>query len=277
MDQFPADFEKCEDLRSVFIHEIILKQLELTTGIASDFEEESEEIPRKFLRYWHDPSDLPDDVRKCLDSWNCLIDEGFEFFLFDDISAANYIAEVFGEREQRAFKRCTHPAMRCDFLRMCFVLAEGGFYVDADDVLVGDGWRNIFRDGRLKVQPLCYDIAAGSMLPSAEIWQPDLPIREHVFYVNNNPIAAPANHPVLQRALASATEKLLDEDPSPEIQSTTGPGNFTAALAAHARNQQMLARPFDFEFLRGWESIAEVRWDLSYRGDSRNWRNVYGC
>ena len=120
MDQFPADFEKCEDLRSVFIHEIILKQLELTTGIASDFEEESEEIPRKFIRYWHDPSDLPDDVRKCLDSWNCLIDEGFEFFLFDDISAGNYIADVFGEREQRAFKRCTHPAMRCDFLRMCF-------------------------------------------------------------------------------------------------------------------------------------------------------------
>ncbi|KPB70201.1 Uncharacterized protein AC507_4801 [Pseudomonas syringae pv. maculicola] len=30
----------------------------------------------------------------------------------------------------------------------------------------------------------------------------------------------------------------------------------------------------DFELLRDWESIAETRVELSYRKDSRNWRNV---
>ena len=137
--------------------------------------------------------------------------------------------------EREAFARCRHPAMRSDYLRMCFVLAEGGLYVDADDVLLGDGWKHIFRDGRLKVQPLCYDITSSGMVPAAEIWRADLPTDGRIFYVNNDPIAAPADHPVLRRALARATDRLLGEDRLPEIQSTTGPGNLTAALAAHAR------------------------------------------
>jgi len=157
------------------------------------------------------------------------------------------------------------------------VLAEGGLYVDADDVLLGDGWKRIFLDGRLKVHPLCYDISAGAMVPSADIWEPDLPTANRIFYVNNNPIAAPAGHPLLRRALHDATTKLLDDDRFPEIQSTTGPGNLTAALAAHAHELRLAGAPADFELLRDWDSIAEMRWDLSYRSDARNWRNVYGC
>jgi hypothetical protein len=103
-----------------------------------------------------------------------------------------------------------------------------------------------------------------------------LPSDGRVFYVNNDPIAAPPDHPVLRRALVRATEKLLGEDPDPEIQSTTGPGNLTAALAGHARHLQLAGLPFDFELMRDWDSIAEMRWNLSYRADSRNWRNVYG-
>jgi hypothetical protein len=30
----------------------------------------------------------------------------------------------------------------------------------------------------------------------------------------------------------------------------------------------------DFELLHDWEAIAETRWELSYRGDARNWRNM---
>ena len=60
----------------------------------------------------------------------------------------------------------------------------------------------------------------------------------------------------------------------PEIQSTTGPGNFTAALAAHARELLVAEAPLDFEFMRAWEEIAETRWELSYRRDARNWRNM---
>ena len=111
-------------------------------------------------------------------------------------------------------------------------------------------------------------------MPATEIWRTDLPIKERIFYVNNDPIAAPAAHPVLRRALSRATERLLGEDPFPEIQSTTGPGNLTAALAAHARELKAAGAPLDFELLYDWESRAETRWELSYRSDSRNWRNM---
>jgi len=277
MNPFPPGFEECERQRSAYVRHITLRQLERSSRSAEELHAEMTPIPKRLIRYWHDPSDLPEDVRACLNSWDRLGDEGFEFHMFDDIAAAAYISDTYGERESQAFSRCNHPAMRCDYLRLCFVLAEGGFYVDADDVLLGEDWRQMFLDGRLKVQPLCYDIPAGGMLPAAEIWQPDLPTHGRIFYVNNDPIAAPANHPVLERALGRATDKLLDEDRFREIQSTTGPGNFTVALAAHARHLELAGLPYDFELLRDWDSIAETRWDLSYRGDARNWRNVFGC
>jgi mannosyltransferase OCH1-like enzyme len=231
-------------------------------------------VPWTLVRYWHDPNDLPHDVRDCLASWDHLVEEGFEIWTFCDVSASKYIADRFGARERKAFARCRHPAMRSDYFRMCFVLEEGGLYVDADDVLLGDNWKRLFGDGRLKVQPLCYDIPTARMVPSADIWRSDLPTDGRIFYVNNNPIAAPAGHAILRKALSRATERLLGEDPLPEIQATTGPGNLTAALAAHAHDLMIAGAPLDFELFRDWEAIAETRWHLSYRDDKRNWRNM---
>lgn len=274
MDWYPLGFEEDDRLRSDFIRDITLQQLDPSVTSNGGGLPQSALIPKTLVRYWHDPRALPDDVRACLNSWDRLGEEGFEFQMFSDASAAAYIAKRYGPRERQAFARCRHPAMRSDYLRMCFILAEGGFYVDADDVLLGDGWKHIFRDGRLKVQPLCYDVPTSKMVPAAQIWRTDLPTDGRIFYVNNDPIAAPADHPVLHRALARATERLLGEDQLPEILSTTGPGNFTAALAAHARDLKIAGAPFDFELLRDWEAIAETRWELSYRGDIRNWRNM---
>jgi mannosyltransferase OCH1-like enzyme len=274
MDSYLLGFEEDERLRSAFIRDITLQHLDRSATSNADGMTQPAFIPKTLVRYWHDPNDLPDDVRACLNSWDRLGKEGFKFQMFSDASAAAYIAERYGARECHAFSRCRHPAMRSDYLRMCFVLAEGGLYVDADDVLLGDGWKHIFRDSRLKVQPLCYDIPTSRMVPAVEIWRTDLPTDGRIFYVNNDPIAAPADHPVLRRALARATERLLGEDRLPEIQSTTGPGNFTAVLAAHARELNITGAPLDFELLQDWEAIAETRWELSYRGDARNWRNM---
>jgi mannosyltransferase OCH1-like enzyme len=143
MDRYPPGFERNENLRSAFIREIILRQSEDTPETAAVLEAGSALIPRRLIRYWHDPSALPKDVGACLDSWARLAEEGFEFHMFDDASGAAYIAENYGARERSAFARCSHPAMRCDYLRMCFVLADGGLYVDADDVLLGDGWKRV--------------------------------------------------------------------------------------------------------------------------------------
>ncbi len=274
MDSYPLGFEEDDCLRSAFIRELTLRQLRRSKESSALDLSEPPCIPKTLIQYWHDPSDVPDDVLACINSWDRLREEGFEFRLFDDVSATSYIATTYGRRQCEAFARCYHPAMRSDYLRMCFVLAEGGLYVDADDVLVGDDWNRVFRGGGLKVQPLCYDVPSGTMVSATKIWQADLPTEGRIFYVNNDPMAAPAGHPVLRRALARATERLLGRERFPEIQSTTGPGNFTAALAAHARELRIAGALCDFELLRDWEAIAETRWELSYRDDARNWRNV---
>lgn len=269
MKESEPDFENDYVLRSNFIRELSVRQL---AGI-NELDGAGKSIPRTLIHYWHDPGELPDDVKVCLESWNHLEGEGFTIRRFDDISATAYISEEFGDRESAAFANCRHPAMRSDYLRMCFILKEGGMYVDADDVLLGDGWRSIFLSGTLKLQPLCYDMIANGMVPASEFWSEDAPDDNRVFYVNNNPIAAPVGHPILRRALIRSTEKLL-RDKVPNIQGVTGPGNMTVSLVSHAHSLIAAGSSLDFELLASWDNIAKTEWNLSYRNDSRNWRNA---
>jgi hypothetical protein len=271
----PLGFEAHETLRSALIRDVILMHVGMDPACLSSNAPHG--MPRNLVRFWHDHSKLPDDVAACMFTWERLVDHGFAIRTFDDASADRYIRDRHGAREIAAFGRCAHPAMRCDYFRLCVLLNEGGLYVDCDDVLLDDTWTSLFDDDRLKLQPLCYDISAGGMMPNADIWRTDLPAGERNFYVNNDPIAAPAGHPVLQRALERATELLLRGDDWLEIQATTGPGNLTTVLAAHAHTLISCGGMLDFNLIRGWDTMAEMRWDLSYRGDERNWRNVYGC
>lgn len=273
MNGYQPGFEEDDRLRSDFIRDLTLRQL---GGAQPGTRRTSRgrRIPRTLVRFWHEPDEVPADVRRCLDTWDVLREEGFALRMFGDESADQYIAQRYGPRERAAFALCRHPAMRSDYFRMCFVLAEGGLYVDADDVLRGGAWRDVYRDGALKVQPLCYDVPGGGMLPENELCRPDLPTAGRIFYVNNNPLAAPAGHPVLRRALFRATTRLLGAKPRPEIQSTTGPGNLTAALAAHAHEAQVAGVDPDVKLLLRWEETAEPCWTLDYRRDARNWRNM---
>lgn len=268
-------FEEDEKLRSSAIRDIIT--MEIGGDSACRSRGAPGDIPRNLVRFWHDRSALPEDVAACMSTWERLADHGFALRTFDDVSAHGYISERYDHLHAKAFLRCSHPAMRSDYLRLCVLVNEGGLYVDCDDVLLDDGWTRLFEDGRLKLQPLCYDISAGGMMDSATIWRSDLPTGVRNFYVNNDPIAGPAGHPILRKALVRATDLLLGAEGRPEIQATTGPGNLTTIVAAHAK--ELLARggALDFSLIRYWETIAEMRWDLSYRGDERNWRNVYGC
>ncbi|HAS33105.1 MAG: hypothetical protein CMI50_01125 [Paracoccus sp.] len=274
--QPPPGFEEDDGLRSDYIRAVTIDQISraATYGEVVDPVTAPSTIPRTLVRYWHDPDHIPRDVVRCLATWLPLHDEGIEFRLFGDDSARAYIAERFDERAVAAFDRCYHPAMRSDFFRMCFIIADGGLYVDADDVLLGHEWRQIFDDRRLLLQPLAYDLSLHSMVPMEELRNVALPTSNRIFYVNNNPIAAPPRHPMMQRALDRAIDTLLGNGADLEIQSTTGPGNLTAALAAHARVLAIAGEPADFKILLDWYITSEPFWDLEYRNDARNWRNI---
>lgn len=212
------------------------------------------------------------DVQACLDTWEPLRADGFDMLTFTDKTAAAYIEATFGPRQLAAFHRCHHPAMRSDYFRLCYVLASGGFYVDADDVLTLGQWPLLYQNDRLKVQPLGYDIPSTLMVPTGDLWHAGPADANQIFYVNNTPLVAPPGHPVVWAALLRATQALLSGEHLNDIQATTGPENFTVTLAAHARNLALAGNPQDFELMRSWDRIAETRWALSYRADQRNWR-----
>jgi len=230
-------------------------------------------IPRVLLQFWHDANAVPSDVRECLDSWQPLTTRGFTRTLFDDTSARFFIRSALGKSCVAAYDRCLHPAMRCDYFRLCYIWRRGGFYVDADDVFQGGDCEALYRDDRLKLQPLCYDTRTDSMI------EPDLFIGRRIalpgwiFYVNNNPLVSPAGHPVIGRALRRATRRLLEDDGgSRDIQSTTGPGNLTASLVAHSVAARADGGAHDVLILSNWAAVGVCRWELAYRADDRNWR-----
>ena len=267
----PSDVADDHTLRSQFMERLIAEteRRSCTDGHSVP--------PRLLVQFWDAATLVPSDVQRCLDSWAPLEDSGFKRLLFDDVSAAQFIRENFGPLHARAFKRCHHPAMRADYFRLCFIMKVGGFYVDADDIYQGLSVEELLVDGCLKLQPLCYDVATDSMVDPVSSAQSE-GAEGRIFYVNNNPLIAPPEHPVIARALEQATSSLLSADESSrDIQSLTGPGNLTACLVIHAIETRQANVADGFELLSDWGSIAISEWSLEYRSDHRNWRHwVHG-
>lgn len=229
--------------------------------------------PGTIIQFWDDAKSIPVDVMDCLDTWSALDSHGFNRVLYDDCSARRFVANHFSDRYAEAFDRCRHPAMRSDYFRLCYLAIFGGAYVDADDAYTGADPSALLVDDKLRLQPMCYDAESGEMVsPDAYLRQAQ-PSSQWIYYVNNNPIIAPSGHPVLHTALQRATQLLLKgEDRRLGVQSTTGPGNLTVALVAHADAQNSGRTRSNFALLPWWERVAVSRWPLSYRWDERNWR-----
>lgn len=227
---------------------------------------------RTIVLFWDDLDRLPSDVGACINSWKQLDARGFDVRLFHNKGARDFIASRLGPRYENAFHRCYHPAMQSDYFRLCYILVEGGCYIDADDVHNGPGLEHLFDDGRLKIQPLCYDVETDRMIPPEIFTEPGADAPTWIFYFNNNPLLAAAGHPIIERALANATAALerATDRKLPEIQSTTGPGNLTRSIVELA--QQSGSTLNTLLVLSNWEAVASSRWPLSYRSDRRNWR-----
>ncbi len=268
MQQEPDSPERHRQ-RSEFIRKLVQRPL----GRRSINNRCRQPTPKTIVQFWHDLGQLPPDVEECVRSWTVWETRGFKHKLFDERSAGAFISHSLGARHKRAFERCYHPAMQADYFRLCYVLAEGGFYVDADDVCVGTdiGW--LAEDGRLKLQPLCYDIAAGAMVKPAVFLRADAYDPSWIFYFNNNPLIASPRHPVIEHALSQATRllELAGKDELPEIQTATGPGNLSKSIFDLGTKSSSDIES-DVVVLVDWDALAVSHWPLSYRSDARNWR-----
>jgi hypothetical protein len=232
-------------------------------------------VPRTIIQFWHDPLDIPNDVQRCMESWHPLRDAGFKLLYFDDSSAQRFVADNLEPRHLKAFAGCYHPAMRSDYFRLCYIGLRGGCYVDADDVYNGRCLDVLFRDGRLKLHPLCYDVLSDTMVHRDVFTRSGADSTKWIFYFNNNPLIAPARDPVILRALERSTQLLTEAAAPgnlPEIQSTTGPGNLTASLVAQALVCDETRTSLALMVISNWDDFATSVWPLSYRADARNWR-----
>lgn len=250
----------------------ILQIVQYSTVLAMAPLQFARKPPKRIVQFWDDFSHLPDDVMECINTWKSVEKQGFERLLFDQHQARDFIGQKLGQEHLQAYDKCSHPAMQSDYFRLCYIAVEGGCYIDIDDVYNGAEIQHFFDDGRLKVQPLCYDKATNRMVAPSIFCKPGAGDVSWIVYFNNNPLIACSRHPIIERALTHATislkENVLSE--MPEIQSIAGPGNLTKSIFEDAvKVDDALV------VLSNWEDVATCKWGLSYRNDGRNWRNVF--
>jgi len=190
-------------LRSQFVWHLINDQ----NNFVSQCTDQS--IPRVLIQFWDDSESIPLDVQMCIESWRPIEDQGFKHFLFSDITANDFIKNNYDSRYLNAFHRCRHPAMRSDYFRLCYLLKNGGFYVDTDDVYKIVGIEGLYSDNKLKVHPLCYDISTDSMVQTSDFILKNEYRSDRIYYFNNDHIISPPNHPLIRIALERSTQILL--------------------------------------------------------------------
>lgn len=260
--------EESHRARSSFVRRLVQR----SNGASVASSAFAKKLPKRIVQFWDDLDRLPGDVGECIETWSKAEEQGVERLLYDKYQAREFIDRRLGSRYKQAYDKCYHPAMQSDYFRLCYIFVEGGCYIDADDVYDGGQIQHLFSDGRLKIQPLCYDMETNMMVPPSLFTNPGANAASWIFYFNNTPLIAGSGHPLINRALDQATRSLEKDITSglPEIQSTTGPGNLTKSIF------DVLTESGEFEqtilVLRDWENTAKTIWDLSYRNDQRNWR-----
>tara|TARA_R110000787_G_scaffold16622_10_gene50439 strand:+ start:4233 stop:4904 length:672 start_codon:yes stop_codon:yes gene_type:complete len=207
-----------------------------------------------------------------MESWKELEKSGFEIQIFDESAAREFIRTHLGVRYENAFEKCYHPSMKSDYFRYSYIFVEGGFYIDADDVYHGTEINHLFSDGRLKLQPFCYDISINQMVSPSKFLNQKETNLSWIHYFNTTPLIAACNHPIVELALLNATTSLEQcfTDKLPEVQASTGPGNLTRSIFEYLSEKSC---PEDeLVVVHDWEKISTSKWPLSYRNDERNWR-----
>lgn len=263
----PLSISEDDKLRSYVIWNLIQGRKK------AQLENDGVKIPRQIIQFWNNINAIPSDVENCIDSWKSCEKSGFKRLLFDDNSARKFIMSNFKDRYMKAFEYCIHPAMRADYFRLCYIYKNGGFYVDADDVYKDFDITPWFNNGKLKIQPLCYDMSTDLMVDTEDFIISHKYCPNLIYYVNNDPLIAPPNHPLIYIALERSTKKLLElGNDNKDIQSTTGPGNLTASLVRHVLESAYDDNFKDFMFIDNWNIVSKTCWHLEYRKDKRNWR-----
>ena len=212
--------------------------------------------PRRILQFWDCAP--PDEVMTLIQRWRDTHPD-CEHTLLDEPASRGFIAERLGAQAVKAFDRCHHAAMKSDFVRLVWLHAHGGAYIDADEVC------------QKPIGPILDALAHVEFTACMS----DDPVP----YVHNRFIASRPGSRVLGLAIEDMLDRLSrpDAPAQPNIWQTTGPGAMTRAagraLLEADRREGGTNGPVALMTDRGFRTYARTDTGLAYKKTREgNWR-----
>ncbi|MEA9603819.1 tetratricopeptide repeat protein [Polynucleobacter sp. JS-JIR-II-c23] len=174
----------------------------LHQGLKLHDESATNKIPKNIVQFW-DKKEVPPRMKEVMTSWSHLNPE-FDYELFDDQSAQEFIQKHHSSEVLKAFRLANHPAMHSDLFRMAYLYEYGGVYADADD---------------LCIRPISEFIDDGSDLIFSQ---------EPTGSIGNNFLAVKPKHVFIQYALNSIVNNILNK--AGGVWFASGPGALTISF-----------------------------------------------
>lgn len=236
------------DLAQRFVfpaQQIIARWLQQHDQPESPIAHEASAIPRRILQYW-DGANIPEELSTVMHSWQK--QPGFAYDRLDRTLALEFLLNEFDPDHAQAFHLANSATEESDFLRLCWLLAKGGIYADADDKLIGD--------------------PADLLPPGTGLVVVRNPWRE----ITNNLICARAGHPVLQWAVDRARRALVNRDNNSPW-AKTGPGLLTRAVATYLCQESAADNRRDLCILERNTvyPVVQMHLRLSYKSTPHYW------
>ncbi|WP_431284639.1 tetratricopeptide repeat protein [Humitalea sp. 24SJ18S-53] len=226
----------------------------LLTGLAragrladrADHDPTAAAIPRILHQYW-DAVEPPEEVVHLMDHAKAA-NPGFAYHLWHDATARAFLEKRARPEILRAYRTAKHVVMRADLLRLALLDAEGGVYLDADDLCVG---------------------ALDRLLPAGSrmvVYQEDFGS------IGNNFLAAAPGDPLIAEALGLAASAILS-GASETIWLATGPGLISRVVARAIAATPGLALPSGLHIVSLSQFLRVIRphQRVSYKIGAGHW------
>jgi tetratricopeptide (TPR) repeat protein len=211
----------------------------------------SSPIPPRIAQFW-DSTDVPADGSALIASWQAQHPE-WEHELFDNADARRFLRDHFDRPVLTAYDRARENAQKSDIFRLAYLVARGGYYVDADDRSLASITTVVPSECELAVY------------------------QEDYGTIGNDFIGAVPGHPVLKRALSDAVDAINRGD-ADIIWLATGPGLLTRAFVQEMlRAEKDVATAFDrvvvLDRSELYRAVA-VHCSAAYKQTARHWSNT---
>lgn len=239
------EFHSGEEIDRLYL-EIALRWLRSFGSI--DFPSNEKEIPHHLYMYWD--NNPPEEIRNNIEFHKKII--GDNFTIFDQQSAAAWLYDYYGKDASELFLKVRHPAEGADILRLHVIMANGGWWLDADlKIRSPEAWANL----------------AGSKA-GCQLFTTDN------FVLHNDFFGAAPSDPVITNAMMTAWANMFIH-PHLYIAFKTGPGVLNRAVSRalfQSIRQNVTLPALRIDNQSTFDMYAE-EYEVAYKSGGNSWHN----